>query len=299
MKRFLPLLLVLSFVFLLPAAAAEPEYFVDLGFEDQEVGKAPDQSAIFACVPLKASLKVAQSGNRKVLAFSRATADGNTAAYVDLMTGSRKLAKIHVLSYDIMIPKKLTTAGTWQIACSRQTPAAGTQFQQAGSLNLVSGEIVYASKAVATLEFGKWYNLAVVFDEYRSIYDIYVDGACVVSAAPYTINTAAAYPERIRFGQNSSAGECLVYADNIRIYNASVPVGIPAADVNVIAAEETAEPAGSEIEIPVWTRQRDINAIVVSAVGSVSIVLVGILAVIVLLRGRKGKPGDPSSPSNT
>ncbi len=300
MKRILFLLCAVSFFLLLilPGFAAETDYLLSLDFEKDDPGTSPTQSASFACVPLSASLKIQKIDGRNVLCFSRKQANGNTAAYVDLLTGSKKFAKTHVVSYEIKVPSGQKTAGTWQIACSRQTPSAGTQFQQAGTLNLVSGEIQYSGKAAAKMTLDEWHTLAAVFDELRAIYDVYLDGVCVLSAAPYTINTAARYPERLRVGQNSSTGDCVVYVDNLKVYNGAAPENLVPASVEVVAEEEIAETA-PQVTIPVWTRERDVNTLVVSAVGSVSIVLVGILAVIVLLRGRKGKPGDPSSPSNT
>ncbi len=287
LKRILILLCaaVCFLTMLITASAAEREYLLTLDFEQDDPGTAPTQSALFACVPLKASLKIEKVGDRKVLAFRREP-NIKTNAYIDLMTGSKKFLKIYTISYEIMLPDAKKSAGTWQIACSRQTPSAGTQFQQAGSLNLDTGEIMYAGKAVGKLDYGQWHTLAAVFDEYRSIFDVYLDGNCVIAAAPYTINTAAAYPERLRIGQNEATGECLVYVDNVKIYNAAVPDGIPAPEVVLLATEEEPSPADAVV-IPTWTRTRDVNTIIVTAVGSVSIVLVGIIGAVILLRGRK------------
>ena len=281
-------LLLLS-ALIVPTAAASQKYLANIDFENQKTGKAPATIGAISTVPLAGTITVDDLNGNKVLAFRRTTANGNTAAYVDILTGSKGFAASYCLSYDIMIPEKLSSAGTWQVACSRQVPPAGnTQFQQTGTLNLSTGSLTDKSE-VAVLEFGKWYNISVVFNETDSKYDIYLDGRLIVDASPYSIDTSAKYPERLRIGQNQSTGDCLVYVDNVKVYNAAIPESIAAPDIQVLAAAEQAEESAAVFDLPVWTHQYDVNTIVVVAVGSASILLVLVLAAIILKKGRAAR----------
>lgn len=270
------------------AAAAEQKYLLQADFEDQTVGTAPKEIGAISIVPLAGSIDVVELDGNKVLALRRTSKNGNTAAYLDILGRSKEFKAEYCISYDIMIPEKQPTAGGWQLACSRQESTAGTQFQQAGDLNIAEGAVKYGGTTVATLEFGKWYNLAAVFSETTFTYDVYVDGKLVIDAASYTIDTNAKYPERLRIGQSASTGDCLVYVDNIKVYNAAQPVNITPADIRVLTPEEAAEEAKSyDFALPVWTHQYDVNTIIVISVGSVSIVLVAVLGALILKRGKK------------
>lgn len=280
---------LLLFSSVLPhAAAAEQKYLMQSDFEDQTPGKAPAKIGAIDCVPLAASIEIAELDGNKVLAFRRTEANGNTAAYLDILGGSKNFKAEYCISYDIMIPEKQPAAGEWQLACSRQVSTAGTQFQQAGNLNIAEGAVKNGGTAVAALEFGKWYNIAAVFSETTFTYDVYVDGRLVIDAAAYTIDTSAKYPERLRIGQGASSGSCLVYIDNLKVYNAAQPENMIPADIRVLTPGEAASAEKSyDFPLPVWTHQYDVNTIIVISVGSVSIVLVAVLGILILKRGKK------------
>lgn len=271
-----------------PVSAADTKYLANVDFENQSPGKAKSYGGV-DMVPLDAELNIVEVDGNKVLEYRRENNDGNTAAYTDILGGSKKFADVHCIQYDIMIPEYLSSAGSWQFATSRQTPSGtGVQFQASGSLDLTNGTLTSdGGRTVAVLDAGQWYTVAVVFHEDKSFYDLYVDGVLLVDAASYSINTSAHYPERLRIGQAASAGKCVVYVDNIRVYNAAVPENIVEPDIGILPnAALSDDESTAEFTLPVWTRDYDVNTIIVSSLGSVCIVLVGILAIFILKRGR-------------
>lgn len=282
--------LLLCSALLVPVSAAG-KYICEADFEKQKTGTAKNHDGI-SMVPLQAELNIVDLDGNKVLEYRRAANDGNTAAYTDILTGSKDFNPVHVLQYDIMIPKYLSSAGSWQFATSRQTPNGKTEFQSTASLTLTDGKVTHNGTELAKMEEGKWYTVAAVFHEDKSFFDVYIDGRLVVDAAPYSINTAAKYPERLRIGQSASAGECLVYVDNIKVYNAGVPENVIAPEIHILAPDAVAEEEGgisADYVIPTWTKQYDINTIIMAVMGSVSILLVSVLAVVILKKGKRAQ----------
>ena len=276
---------------LISPVSAAGKYICEADFEKQSVGTAKTHDGV-SMVPLEAALNIVEIDGNKVLEYRRTDKDGNTAAYTDILTGSKAFEAVHTIQYDIMIPKYLSSAGSWQFATSRQTPPAGTQFQSTASLTLTDGKVTYNGTELAKLEEGKWYTVAAVFHEDKSFFDVYVDGRLVVDAAPYSINTANKYPERLRIGQSGSVGECLVYVDNIKVYNSAIPENVVPAEIHVLTPGEIASEdngISADFAIPTWTKQYDINTINMAAMGSVSILLVSILAVFILKRGKSAQ----------
>ena len=76
MKRILTLLCAVScfLLLMLPCLAADADYLLSNDFEQDDPDTAPYQSAIFACVPLQASLKIRRIDGTNVLCFSRTAA---------------------------------------------------------------------------------------------------------------------------------------------------------------------------------------------------------------------------------
>jgi len=281
-------LLVCSALFVPVSAAGK--YICEADFEKQKVGKANTHDGV-NMVPLDAELNIVEVDGNKVLEYRRAANDGNTAAYTDILTGSKAFAAVHTIQYDLMIPKYLSSAGSRQFATSRQTPNGKTVFQSTAGLALTDGKVTHNGAELAKLEEGKWYTVAAVFHEDKSFFDVYIDGRLVVDAAPYSIDTTNKYPERLRIGQSASAGECLVYVDNIKVYNAGVPENVIAPEIHILSSGELTEEGGvsADFAIPQWTKQYNINTMIMVAMGSVSILLVSVFAVVILKRGKSAQ----------
>ena len=97
--------LLLCSALLAPVSAAG-KYICDVDFENQKVGTAKSADGI-SMVPLDGELNVVEVEGNKVLEYRREANDGNTAAYTDILTGSKDFEPIHCLQYDIMIPEYL------------------------------------------------------------------------------------------------------------------------------------------------------------------------------------------------
>jgi|GEM_PF-3897483 len=235
-------------------------------------------------VCLQGTISVVTLEGERVLKLERKTADGNTAPYLDVCTGDKDFQKNYVLSYDVMIPE--ACEGTWQIAVSRQVVKGSPVFQSTATLNLKNGEIT-AGGVIGTISFGEWHNFAAAFNETDHVVDFYLDGRLILDRMSYSIDTTASYPERLRLGHNASTGAAVGYVDNIKVYNAAAPADALSAEIEVVEGEAKNASDNAGIPIPTWTQKYDVNKIVVTSVGSVSIVLVAILAVVILKRGRQ------------
>ena len=288
MKRFFAWLAALLLLLSAAAPVFAKDVLCDEGFEkagDIVARGGTKKIGPIDLVCLQGTISVVTLEGERVLKLERKAADGNTAPYLDVCTGDRDFQKNYILSYDVMIPE--ACEGTWQIAVSRQVVKGSPVFQNVGSLNLKNGEITAGGGVIGTISFGEWHNFAAAFNETDHTADFYLDGRLILDRMPYSIDTSSSYPERLRLGHNASTGAAVGYVDNVKVYNAAAPADALTAEIEVVEGEAKNIPNNADIPIPTWTQRYDVNKIVVTSVGSVSIVLVAVLAVVILKRGRQ------------
>lgn len=267
MKKFLALSLCALMVLTMSAVvfAADDNAF-EYNFEDDTEGDfiAIDNSIKF--YPKQGKVEIVKFDGSMVAKISQLDLQdigGQMDSYLDLVAGpvsTYGVEQQYVLEYDVYFEKFGPTT-QWQILCSRETPAAGTQFQNVGffrgtedgKINLViekklgEGE---TNDPVATFETGKWMKVAACIDKKNACFSVYVDGVCYAKDMDYTVaDGSATESERIRtaFAAAGAGSDAIAYLDNIVIYNATTP-----RDVKV-ATPTTTAPAAPATEAPAVT----------------------------------------------
>jgi len=257
MKKYLAFILCALMVVSMAASALAVDNVFEYNFEDDDEGDfiAIDNSIKF--YPKQGSVEVVTFGGSKCIKLDQTgyvDSPNNMDNYVDFVQGGVSTWGVetkYVLSYDVYF-ETLEEGASWQITCSRETPAgAGTQFQQVGTFkgpNLIT--VTGQEEPVATFETGKWIHVDTCVDKDNKVMSLYIDHVCIAKDVDYTIaDNSAAESERIRSGFNNITvgANALAYLDNIEIYNATEPRNVKQATP---AATTTAAPA---TEAPVTT----------------------------------------------
>ena len=283
MKRSLPILLCLVLLCgLIPqAAAGEETYLLQCDFEAYPPGDFTE-SGVFYAAHKQGRIAVETLDGSQVLAFRHAKLEANEDCYLDLLPRAvcPELGSVYCISYDFRYESAPSDAA-WQILCSRQTPAAGTQFQQVGYVR--GGGVVTVSNDsyTTTLEADRWYRFTVMMDEEANLFDFYIDSVPVASGVPYSIgDPSAVFAERLRIGMGSCTSEHVMFVDNIEIYNGMFPRGVPAANLSVVERDEMA-PA---VVPPVYTRVLSVSRPVWYALGTAASLLLAAAGVFLLRR---------------
>ena len=268
MKKYLALILCALMVLSMASIAfAAEENVFEYNFEDDDEGDfiAIDNSIKF--YPKQGSVEVVTFGGSKCIKLDQTgyeDVSGQMDNYVDFVAGGVSTWGVetkYVLSYDVYF-ETLEEGASWQITCSRETPAgAGTQFQQVGYFkgpNLIT--VTGQEEPVATFETGKWIHVDTCVDKDNKVMSLYIDHVCIAKDVDYTVSdNSAPESERIRSGFNNitAGANAIAYLDNIEIYNATEPRNVKAA-----APETTAAPA---TEAPVTTAAPTTTAAPVTA----------------------------------
>ncbi|MGM9652629.1 MAG: hypothetical protein ACI3XP_03215 [Eubacteriales bacterium] len=266
MKKFLALALCALMVLTMSAVvfAAEDNAF-EYNFEDDTEGDfiAIDNSIKF--YPKQGSVEIVKFDGSMVAKISQIDLQdigGQMDTYLDLVAGpvsTYGVEQQYVLEYDVYFEKFGPTT-QWQILCSRETPAAGTQFQnvgyfkgnEAGTIDLEIVKTVAEGETndpVATFETGKWMKVAACIDKKNACFSVYVDGVCYAKDMDYTVaDGSAAESERIRtaFAAAGAGSDAIAYLDNIKIYNATTPRDVKVATPTTSAAPATEAPVVTE-----------------------------------------------------
>lgn len=234
------------------------------------------------------SITVETLDGRGVLRFMHPQLEANEDCFLDILGGKTEscgLNSVYCLSYDFLYTGELGTP--WQILCSRQTPESGLYFQQVGYIG--EGGTITAhgvSGALAALEPDRWYTLSAVMNEADNFYDLYIDGALVAEAVPYSIqDPSALLPERIRIGFAGGTGAATAYIDNIRLTNSAFPDNMAQPDIRLLPQ------GGGEsgvFPLPVYEKNANVSRPVWIALGSAaSVALAAVGAALVRRLGRE------------
>ena len=174
---------------------------------------------------------------------------GQMDCYLDFVAGNVStygVESAYVLEYSVYF-ESMSEDMSWQIACSRETPAAGTQFQDVGYFKgdgKIYAKTADGNQEVGTFETGKWINVAAAIDKGNAVYSLYIDGVCLFKDYDYTIaDNSAPETERIRTAYQSFLGDSVAYIDDIKIYNATEPRNIKVAEPTATTAPATEAPA--------------------------------------------------------
>lgn len=259
--------------------AAEPSYVYTCDFEHLTTADMKSEKAI-GFQHKSSEMSIETVDGSKVLRYHHKKLEKSEDCYTDFIanTASYGLNPTYVMSYDFRYTGSLGCA--WQICCSRQVPASGTQFQQAGIIG-TDGVITFSKSDVTfTLEPDRWYNLAAVMNETTNIYDLYIDGVLIAEAVPYNIGDASAtQPNLLRIGFNGGTEEGTAYIDNVKIYNSAVPYEVASPEITVIAPDKEEI---AEFPLPQYTADASISGSVWYILGTAASLILGAAGYILL-----------------
>ena len=269
-----------------PAVSAEDTYILQCDFEKYSLGDFEDASAFYAAHK-QGRILVEELDGSKVLAFRHSALEKSEDCYLDLCTHAQfpQLGPVYCISYDFRYESAPEDAA-WQILCSRQTPASGTQFQQVGYVRSGGTLTVTNNSYTKTLEANRWYRLTAVVDEEANLFDLYINSVPVASGVPFTISDqTATYPERLRIGMGNSTSEYTMFVDNIEVYNGAIPHDVRTADLSVV--ERTL--AVADVVPPTYTRTVSVSRPVWYALGTAASLLLAASGIFLLRRIKKQK----------
>ena len=252
MKKYLAIILSALMIVSMAAVAFAVDNVFEYNFEDDDEGDfiAIDNSIKF--YPKQGSVEVVKFDGTMCIKIDQTGYEdisGSMDNYVDFVAGGAStwgVEKKYVLSYDVYF-ETIEEGASWQICCSRETPAgAGTQFQQVGYFK--GDKTITATgkeEPVATFETGKWIHVDVAVDKENKVMSLYIDHVCLAKDIDYTVtDNSAEESERVRsgFGNITAGANALAYLDNIEIYNATEPRNVKAAAPETTAAPVTEAP---------------------------------------------------------
>ena len=251
MKKFFAIALcALMMLSLSVAAFAADENVFEYNFEDDAEGDWIAIDGTLKVVPKNGTIEVVKFDNNMCMKVSHPDGNGTKYdPYVNFLEGGTDTfgcGTQFVVEYDVYF-ESACDGMSWQILCSRETPAAGTQFQQVGYVKnadlavMIEGQ----SEPATHLELKKWYRFAVAYDLKNDCFSVYLDGVCLAKDADYTVtDTSAETASLLRTAfQSWDAGEAVAYLDNVVIYNAEKPRNIKTDAPATTAAPVTEAPA--------------------------------------------------------
>ncbi|MBQ4044080.1 MAG: hypothetical protein IJD06_08805 [Clostridia bacterium] len=275
----LSVLLLLLFGLQTAVFAEEPSYVYTCDFEHLTTADMKSEKAI-GFQHKSSEMSIETLDGSKVLRYHHKKLEKSEDCYTDFIATTEKygLKSTYVMSYDFRYTGSLGC--TWQICCSRQVPASGTQFQQAGLIG-TDGVITFSKSDVTfTMEPDRWYNLAAVMNETNNIFDLYVDGVLIAEAVPYNIGDASAtQPNLLRIGFNGGTEEGTAYIDNVKIYNSDVPYEVASPEITVIAPDKDEV---AEFPLPQYTADASISGAVWYILGTAASLVLGAVGYILL-----------------
>ncbi|MBQ4044380.1 MAG: hypothetical protein IJD06_10350 [Clostridia bacterium] len=255
MKKIIALALCALMVLAMSAVAfAAEENAFEYNFEDDFEGDfiAIDNSIKF--YPKQGKVEIAKFDGDLCARIDHTgyeDVSGQMDNYVDFVAGGVSTWGVDpafVLEYSVYF-ETAEEGMAWQICCARETPAAGTQFQNTGYFrvkegkNIITGITADGEVEFGTFELGKWINVAVAVDKANAVFSLYIDGVCLFKDYDYTIaDNSAPEVERIRTSFTSFTGDAVAYLDDIKIYNATTPRNVKVAEPAATTAPETAAP---------------------------------------------------------
>jgi len=261
------------------AFAAEPSYVYTCDFEHLTTADMKSEKAI-GFQHKSSEMSIETVDGSKVLRYHHKKLEKSEDCYTDFIATTEKygLKSTYVMSYDFRYTGKLGC--TWQICCSRQVPASGTQFQQAGLIG-TDGIITFSKSDITfALEPDRWYNLAAVMNETDNIFDLYVDGVLIAEAVSYNIGDASAtQPNLLRVGFNGGTEEGTAYIDNVKIYNSDVPYNVASPEITVISSEKDVI---ADFPLPQYTADASISGSVWYILGTAASLILGAVGYILL-----------------
>lgn len=241
------------------------EYLYTCDFEHLTTATMTKESAInYARKSSEITIETLDGSN--VLCFRHRKTDTSEDCFIDVLPAARSwgIESAYCFSYDFRFTA--TSSFTWQVLCSRQTPASGTQFQQVGYVT--DGTLtVPGSSYTLTLEADRWYRFTAAVDEAENRFDLYLDGVLLAEAVPFSIaDSSELYPDRLRIGFGGSVSEAVAYVDNICIYNASVPYDVASPEVIVVSSD--ARETVADFPLPVYVSEAGLSQTVWYILGS-------------------------------
>ena len=205
MKKIIALALCALMVLAMSAVAfAAEENAFEYNFEDDFEGDfiAIDNSIKF--YPKQGNVQIVKFDGDLCAQINHtgfADVSGQMDNYVDFVAGGVStygVESAYVLEYSLYF-ETMSEDMNWQMLCSRETPASGTQFQQVGYLK-GDGKIYGTGieEPIGEFPVGKWFTVACALDKANACFSIYVDGVCLAKDLDYNIaDNSAAETERM------------------------------------------------------------------------------------------------------
>ena len=257
MKKILALALCAFMMVAMIASVSAVEYVLDYTFEEDFEGEfiAIDNSIKF--YPKQFSATVVKFDNTLCIKMDRTGEEeisGQMDCYCDVLAGGTSAAwgldGTWVFSYDVYFESLGTEEdpAKWQVGMLRMAAPAGTQFQHSAmiignKLWSYDGNADKGAVEVMTIETGKWYNIATVFDMQNKCMSNYVDGVLVNDSIDWNCtDTSATEATQVRCAWGDG-GEGLAYVDNFKAYVADKPENATGAKIETTAAPATEAPA--------------------------------------------------------
>lgn len=258
MKKFFAL--ALSALMLASASAAvlaADGNAYEYNFEDDFEGDFIAVDKTLNVAPKNGSITVAKKDDTMTLKFSHPADEAGYDCFADFLkegNAAYGLGTQFVMEYDVLF-ESTSENMRWQICCSRETPSAGTQFQQVGYV--IGSDLRVVSSAdetvtLANLELNKWYRFAAAFDQSNDCFSLYLDGVCLAKDVDYNVaDTSAEAFTQLRVAYQSFIGESVAYIDNVEVYAGEEPRNVSTntpvvADTTAEAVTDAATDAATE-----------------------------------------------------
>jgi len=235
--------------------AEEKKYVYENDFEKEPLGEYIAVDKTINVFKKDGTIEIVKFDGDNCFQFKHPAAkDGKTGydSFIDMFIDSTKglgafgFESAYIIEFDVYF-EKIGADMRAYMGMSRETPAAGTQFLTVGSFDCKEGVNVVSVTGIddtgVKFEAGKWYTVAACIDVEKNIYSVYLDGKCLVKNMMYpeTMDASATFSERYRLGFMNHTGDSVMYLDNIKGYNGSVPYSNTPATEETTASETTAE----------------------------------------------------------
>lgn len=199
-------------------------------FEAYEVGDIP---AEFAIDPYDWEVNVQEEGGGKTLKITKTGTGGSTPWIRPQMTGQRGIVTVSskVMAGETNVPHFLVVGNQSGIAMQ-------LSFHNDGRIKIDEGNNSFDD--IDSYEAGQWYDLRMVFDTDRQMYDVYIDEVQVRADKPFRVSSDEI--NELRAGIWSGAAG-VMYWDDIVITASSTAVSGIILDQEVLSLrmDESAE----------------------------------------------------------
>lgn len=275
MKKLFSLALTaaLAGTMLASAFAADNEYAYKNDFEDEPIGDYVNTDNVIIPAAKSGTIDIAEFDGSHVLKYAHPANDSGYDCFTDLFLKGNSVFTLegsYVVEYDVYF-ETVAEDMTAYLIMSRETPAAGTQFIEAGKFYgeemkiKLTGDEGYC----APFTTGKWYTVSVCFDVDNNLWSVWLDGVCLAKDNPYpeTADASATFTERARIGFSNHTGESVMYIDNLRAYSGTVPYGVT--NVTPTTIQVSAPTTGASTSTGSAAATADI-AVILAAVSAVA-----------------------------